>query len=274
MAAKKKQPTKKKRVLKKPPPKKARVVKPKKGKKKPRSLSAAITKSESEAEKGFRVRSEVIRQQAGVEYITDAESRSIEWWHGREDRPYHTMVAVSTFRRWANEDNWTARRDKWWREVEEYALQKLQHQVVMERIETYQMLRDDLEPLLEYMRPLRDEDGNIKRYGEDEGDYAGLPMMPLKMGKMHEHAKMVLDINKQLMLLRGEATARNETMAGGKHPIHSDVDPVGAKVSFDPAVLRAMAKLALKQKQPELNDAETIDIDHSDDNIEERDDGY
>ena len=285
-----------KRPAKKQAPKKKVAKKKAPKKRKARSLDDAAEVVQRDkaaaimtrAEANYNVRVSEIRQQAGIEYITDPQSRSVDWWHAREDRIYSKVVKQGTFRRWADLDRWKPRRDKWWADVEHYTLEKIKHSVTVERFEAYQQLRDDMGPLLEYTRPLRDRFGEVRRYPatmterykvkdkwhEREVDHplAGLPMMPLEMGKMHEHVRMLLDMHKTLMLLRGEATARTENMPTAGSPRTAiQVDPLGSSASYDREELRQLAKDMLLSRQPELLDAQSIDIDHDGDNEEEPD---
>lgn len=220
--------------------------------------ATALSKSEGR----FHIRTNEIRQTAAVEYITDSHGRSVAWWHAREDRPYRKVISLAQFQSWSVDDDWAVRRSKFWNDVEHHALEKLKHSAAVDRYKAYEEMLADLGPMLEYMRPLRDKAGVVKRY-EEGHPLEGLPIFPLEFGKMHNHVGTVLEMQKVMMLLRGEATARIESTAKSEVRKTITIDPVQQNAELSEADVDAMARALLLQRQPELVDAEIIDIDHS-----------
>lgn len=216
---------------------------------------AAIVKP-AKTKNTYTVRVNEIRSNAGVDYITDPDARSVEYWWNREDRPYKRAVTFNTFREWSTLDNWTSRREKFWLEVEDRVIAAKQHQIMMQRLKEVDELTEIRAPMMEYLQPLRDHEGRIVRH--DDGELEGLPKYPLALPSMEKFIKALIDLDKHLMLKRGEATARSEQLGqeGGGNPL----DPVKTKASFSREDVRALSRYLLTMRQPELADAPPIVI--------------
>jgi hypothetical protein len=240
-------PTKKK-ATKKPAKKKAAKRAPKKA----RSLDDAAAPTGN-----YIVQQSEIRQAAAVDYITDPEARTMVYWYNRADRPYSRVAPFKTFERWAREDNWSGRRLDFWDEIQDRIIDARRDQILVQRLEEIRELSEYRSYMAEYMVPLRNEDGTVQRYPEGSA-FAGLPVYPLGMPRFDFFIDSFIKLDKQLMLKRGEVTVRGETVnaeGGGRA-----LDPAAGSPSLTHDDVRVLAKQLLLQRQPELKDAEAIDI--------------
>ena len=207
----------------------------------------------------YLVRVSEIRRGAAVDYITDPEARSAEYWHGRKDRPYHRAVVYQTFRVWQQEDEWTSRRTQFWAEITERIIAERQKQVLIAGLQELEELTEVRMYMGEYLNPLRTADGAAQRYPKDH-PLAGLPMMPLKMPDLDKFVKMFLALEKHLMLKRGEAVTRTDSVGDDKKVPVSSLDPIAQKVSIGRQDVLALAQLLLERRQPQLVEGAVIDV--------------
>lgn len=220
-------------------------------------LAAAEATLVPRTKAGLIVRSNELRQIAAIEYITDPEAHTVEWWWSREDRPYKRTVAFNTFRDWCTSDNWSSRRDKFWSEIEQRVLEEKQHQLLMQRLKEVDELTEVRGAMMEYMQPLRNPDGTIKRY--EDGRLTGLPEFPLELPSMEKFVTSLINVDKLLMLKRGETINRSETITNEQERASVALGG-GAKASFSRDEIQALSRYMLKMRQPELGDFEPIDI--------------
>lgn len=220
--------------------------------------------------KNYVVRVQDMRQTAGIAYITDPEARSAQWHYdnGTPSDPelWNRQIALRTFMTWCKEDRWRDRRDQFWTEVEDRVLSARRDQILSQRLAEIDELTDIRASMSEYLRPMKTPTGDVLRHPLGH-DLEGLPMFPLKLPTMDKFTKMFIELDRQLMLKRGEATARSETSDPTKDPTRriGALDPVSASVSFNRDDLRAMAKLILYRRQPELVSGRIIDVSESED---------
>lgn len=228
----------------------------------------------------LQVRTTEVRQQAAIDYITDSESRSVEWWWNNEDRSYKRIVAFRTFKAWSDFDQWISRRERFWQEIEERVLMHKQHQILIQRLKEIDLITEGADAMREWLLPLRDKSGKIRRHAPEHEDgkeniLAGLPMFALEMPDFDKFVKMYIEMDRLLMLKRGEVTGRTETVPPGERPLGS-LDPVGSKVAISKEEARELAKVMLRLRQPELSnydlDSVIIVPQDTDEETEEGDD--
>lgn len=193
---------------------------------------------------------------AGVEYITDPDGRSIRWHYERGDRPYKTEVGDAMFKRWAVVDQWADRREQYWTEVETRVLDKLQDQIFRDRLRELNSMQEDRSYLEEWLRPLRDAKGNVQRYPmvNDDGtphQFAGLPKFPLKMPSIDRFLKALLDLDERIMLKRGEAITRTQTIGEKTKVMATALDPVGSLMNLSREEARKLAQNLLRERMGE-----------------------
>lgn len=196
----------------------------------------------------------VIRQQALADYVTDPENHDPEWHYGRNDRDYRKYAALAAFQKWVIEDQWEVRREAYWAEAQRQLLEKT-------RDNTVQILADSMHDLnhlrthaLEWCDPIRDEDGEVLRYPEedDQGNphrYAGKPMLAVRPKSFEAAVAAALALDEAVQNRRDEILR----MAGqGEAASKPHVDPVLEAVNISAADLRAISKELVKRRQPEL----------------------
>jgi len=214
------------------------------------------TKAPPEAGKrymGWLRRLHIVRQQAAVDYITDPDGHSAEWHHERTDREYMKIVTIHAFNAWREEDRWVERREQFWREVEARVLAQWREKMIQRKLAEIDELTEIREYYSEYMKPLRNKDGTVKR-GED-----GLPEYGLKMPSMDRWIRAFLEVDERLMTKRGEATVRTETQTPEMQARIAALDPVTATARLTPEDLRAMSREILRRRQPDLLDPELVE---------------
>jgi hypothetical protein len=216
----------------------------------------------------FKLRLNDARQTAAVDYITDPERRPAAYHHSRIDREYSSACALDTFQSWATEDKWVDRRAKFWEEIEARVMKEYGDQLFKKKMLEVGELTLAQDSILEYLLPRTNPDGSVARYPTIDPDtgkpheYAGLPVLPLDLPSMDKVAKMLVEVAKVIMVKRGETTSRTEQVtveATGETRRVTALDPVGGKVSFSREDIRAMSRLLLMRRQPEL-EADTIDV--------------
>lgn len=281
MASKKKKPLKK--PPKKPTPKKKRQPRsleptpPKKQKAVEKNKEKAVEKSKKGT---FLARVNEIRRLAAVDYITDPQARSLDHWYGRRDRPYQRMISFKRFEEWASEDSWKTRRDEFWDEITDRVIAERKQQAVLATLKETEELTEVRTYMGEYLAPQRDKNGEVMRYPPQDEDgrphpLAGLPRFGLDLPKYDRFAKMFIELDKHLMLKRGEATSRTDSMEPGEEGAvrRDSLDPVSQKVSVSREDAREMAKVMLMRRQPELEDAIDVPLQDEEDSEGEDDGG-
>jgi hypothetical protein len=190
-------------------------------------------------------RIEVARQQAAIDYITDPEGRSMDFHFRRSDRAYSKLVHMRTWDHWASLDRWTDRREQFWKEIEQKLMNEWRDRLVAMRLTEIEEMTKVRGYMAEYLSPLKDNKGEVKRDPE-----TGLPVYGLYLPKMDGFINMFLALDKQIMLKRGEATTRTE----GSEEMHvGSLDPVSAQTKLSKEDLRAMARVMVLRRQPELS---------------------
>lgn len=191
----------------------------------------------------------VLRQQAGVDYIADPDGRSINFHYHRDDREYKKTLTYVSFSDWSKEDHWVVKREQFWREVEARVLAQWQEKLIQRRFAEIDELTEIRTYYSEYMRPLKDKDGKVRRDEE-----SGLPVFGLDMPRMDRWIRVFLEVDERLMTKRGEATQRTESSTPEMQQRISALDPVTASARLSPEDLRAMSREILRRRQPELAD--------------------
>jgi len=225
-----------------------KVRKPKKATKAPRTPQLSFSASAE------------MRRYAGLDYITDPEGRSVDWHWGRDDRDYKKSVALVTFKRWGVGDKWVNRREEFWAEIEARTLDGLQDAILRQRLVELTAMTKARSYMSEYMMPLTDEAGEVRRYPmrDENGEphpYAGLPQYALDLPKFDKMLKAILDLDERVMLKRGEAITRTENIGGTRSKVTTTtIDPVGSLMNITPEEARHMAKQLLRQRMGERYD--------------------
>lgn len=249
MSVKKRRPTKK-RPTKKKPTKKATK------KRTPRRATSRSVKIVSKKAGVALPKHAEMRKHAGVDYITDPDGRSLDYHYNRDDRTYKKKISIETFRKWSMMDKWPARRDQYWSEIEIRTLEGLQDKILQMRLEELGELTESRNYMAEYLQPLRDEDGNVRRHPthDEHGNphpQAGLPMFPLELPRFDRFIKALLDLDERVMLKRGEAITRTETVGAKTRVKTTALDPVGSLMNLTPAEAKRLAQNLLRQRMGE-----------------------
>ena len=109
----------------------------------------------------------VVRQQAGIEYITDPDGKSIRWHYDRPDRDYGEHVTWMTFDQWARTDKWVDRRVKFWQDIEARTLRLYRDELLKARLEEIREMTESRSFIFEHLQPLRNADGTVQRDDQD-----------------------------------------------------------------------------------------------------------
>lgn len=224
-----------------------------KPRRKPRRLELA-------GEKGTKtvripVSIEVVRDMARMEYVSDLQVRSVADTYAREDREYRNTIQYATFRRWAEVDHWDKQRAEFWEKQERVYLAERSEQVLARRIKEADLIHEGFDAWMEYLLPEKDSEGKIKRY--DPGhELAGLPKFKLPPNGIKDVIKAAVELGKMAQNRRGDITERVSVTAEVRHT----VDPVVQRLAVPIEVLREISSRVLEQRQPELLEAEILDI--------------
>lgn len=220
-----------------------------------------------------------IKAQAEYRYLFDTDNRGATWHH---ETYWKDLVSVHTFIKWSKEGRWAEKREELWQEIESRTLAHLTDEILAARIAELKEMTENRNAMMEYMTPLRDEYGEIKRHAPGT-KYEGLPMFPLELPRMDYFMRAVLEWDRQVMLKRGEAVTRTETLGDGRSRVSvTAMDPVGSLMSVTPEEARNLAKSLMRaryekqMKEAEALDAEVVEVDSARDDIgvikEEEDD--
>lgn len=215
-----------------------------------------------------------LRLLAKIDYVTDPEDRSVHFHYERTDREYK-LVALRTFEQWATEDGWIPQRALYYREIERRIIIDRLDKLVEQRFRELDELSEDMRLLHEWVTPLRDKDGNVRRHTSmiEEVDvktgtfsrrpnpYDGLPMYALPFESMEKLIGAFLKLDERLMLKRGDATTRTETTEAGSLGRPSVLDPQTLITKPTRDEVQAMARALLFKRQPELLQQTVIDVE-------------
>jgi hypothetical protein len=224
----------KRKVKKKPARKKTtdKVVKP------PSARRRSKTKVYAESEVA-RVRvpdaeqsREAARFHAGKDYVYDPEQRTGRWWW----ESHYRSVPWDTFRRWSQMDDWSQRREDFWRYVESALGQKIASDVVREQAEEVQELLAVRRLVFAQLKP--DKDGKLE-----------LP--PIK--SLEALIKTAIDIDKRADDKRSVVTDNLPLALGSTGAAESQL--AGPGVSFSEEEIRAMAQARMRVQQKQLEEA-------------------
>ncbi len=210
----------------------------------------------------------MLRHQGMIDYVTDPDCRPINWHWSRPDRQYEARISLARFRDWASADGWKDRREKFWEEISTKVMERQAEELFVQRSKETDELVKLRGHLLEHMMPVVDYKGKVKRYpqrGEDGKRHplAGKPILPYKIESYDKGIKMFIELEKQLLLRRGEVTKRVEHAAVGAQPGTgvTALDPATRSVKFSKDEVRAMARKVLLMRQPELAEHDILGID-------------
>ena len=254
------------KVTKKTAKKVAKKTAKKTTKRSPRTIELSPPPVEVETSDGTIVKVTVasIKSQAEYRYLFDPDGRGVAWHHETYWKQY---VNIHTFNRWAHIDRWAEKREELWSDIEQRTLAHLTDEILAARLSELKEMTENRSAMMEYMTPLRDDDGAIKRHPPGS-KYEGLPVFPLELPRMDYFMRAVLEWDRQVMLKRGEAVTRTETLGDGKSRVSvTAIDPVGSLMSVTPEEARNLAKSLMRarfgkqMKEAELLDAEVVEVD-------------
>lgn len=206
-----------------------------------------------------------IREVSSIEFITDPNQQSVEWHHARVDRPWRKLVDLKTMKSWAEHDHWLERRKQYAEQMRARLLADVQNRQVKQRIAQLQDLEVVRASMLEYLQPLKDADGEIKRHPEKVGSgksvkdnpLAGLPVFPLELGNIPQLLKRFIDLEQHMVDMRALVPDREENSTEVEKPITALLPP-GTELS--PEEIKVLAKVLLMQRQPGLADTPEIPV--------------
>lgn len=264
-----------------PKPKLKKPTKPKKPKKSGKQPRPIESPPQAAAiEKAPKARTDVIpssrnmRMLAKIDYVTDPEDRSLRYHYDRDDREYKDSISFDRFKEWSAADKWVESRAAYYAEIENRIIASRLDRLMEQKFREMDELEEDLKYMREWVTPLRDQYGNVRRYPLQRkvGDpkkgtfrtemhpFAGLPMYALEFKSMDKLISAFLKIDERLMLKRGDATTRSETSdTSPTRPSVLDSEKMLTTVSKEER--EAMAKALLFQRQPELQSQPLINVD-------------
>lgn len=209
-----------------------------------------------------------VRKLAMIDFITDPKSRSIEWHYSRPDREFSQLVSIKTFQQWASEDNWQNQRSSYFDEIARRIIKARGEEDLHYKREQIESADQIQQTLQEWVTPLLDEYGDLQRYPEYDAEgnphpWAGKPKMPLPFKNQEGAIKAFSEMLKLNLLLRGEATSRTEQTVESfdGHKPGSVIDPKKVTNQVSAEDIRAMANALVRQRQPDLEEQDPIDLD-------------
>lgn len=227
-----------------------------------KTTKKAMKKSSSSSIiKTYKATIKNMRLQAAQDYITDPDGRSVRFHYERDDRDYRGAISIAGFERWSKEDRWTDRRQQFWEEIEVRMLTHIRDEILQARFERLGKMKEAVAYMEEYMVPLRNADGSVRRYPDSHPDYPGLPMYPLKMPSMEKFVRMIMELQDQIRLDSGEAVTRSETISSGKTKVSvTALDPVTSMMTIKPEEARRLAQGLLRDRfAKQMEDAAALD---------------
>ena len=202
-----------------------------------------------------------MREMAMIDFVTDPEQRGATYHYSRVDRPWRKHVSPTAFNDWVSHGNWIARRAQWWSQIEARILAKRAEQIAIQRVSEIEAMESARENMSRYLFPLTSRGGAIKLHPEflengDANPLAGLPMYGLRMPSLDRFVAAFIALDKHIMLKRGEAIERSAGVSDRLPDVNAHES--GGVGSMSPEDLRAMARVLVRRRQPELNDQPEI----------------
>lgn len=201
-----------------------------------------------------------IREVASIEFITDPNQHPIEWHYNRTDRPWRRLIDLKTWQSWAVNDRWVERRKEYSEQMRHRLLQHEQNKAIKRRIAQLDELDTVRSCMLEYLSPLKNKDGSIKRHAKatkgKDNPLAGLPVFALELGNVPQLLKRFIDLEQHMVDMRAAVPDREDSTEVEK-PVTALLPP-GTELTKDE--VNMLAKLLLKSRQPELQDQPDIFI--------------
>ena len=142
-----------------------------------------------------------LRKTALTDFLADLDAHSVRWHYEREDRQNSALVTFVQFTHWSARDQWHAKREAYWEQIEQRVRDGIKEEVAHRRVTDLKKFEALTESLEIYLLPLRDPTtGNVVF------DAAGLPTFPLKMPPMDRYVDMYLKLHARAMQLRDGVT--------------------------------------------------------------------
>jgi hypothetical protein len=199
----------------------------------------------------YPVHTTELRRLAMMEYVTDPDSRSVEWHHNRPDRDYHKLVGYSLFERWSLEDTWADRRKKYWDEVVERVQTQFAERAAIQRIREMERLALAVDSISEYLLPKRDKKtGQVIRHPLGH-EHEGLPEYPLQVPSFNKTAEVFVNLYDKLVKVRGELSAARPEFVDDDDG-DTSLGPAAGRTNLSTDEIRALSKMLLHRRQPEL----------------------
>ena len=224
----------------------------------------AIARVEAGVRKKFFISSKEMKMLAERDYVQDPEQNSLAFWYKHPDRQYSELCNYTNFMKWSSAGEWPMKRAAWWQRVKEIQDTRDLQKAVTRRREIVDNVSVALGSYFEYLKPLLDKDGAVRRHAPGHM-WEGLPMFALPLGSAKEMGTLVDKMFKLVLLTNGEATYRTESMIESNISISATIDPVSKTDTFTDAQIIEMSRDAVRRLQPELIEADSIDIEHTSD---------
>lgn len=203
------------------------------------------------------------RLQAFRDYVTDPELRGRDATYRRPDRNYPEIVTQKRWRTWFEEDNWHEERELFWEQAQEKLLARMEERQVEQHFRELTDLGTIKENLIEYLMPIKDEDGNVIR-----DEKTGLPKFPLELGRTDQVAKLYLAIQEREREYRGDLIHRTDIIARARREQaeKKESEAEGEERSrfgrLEQEHLSKLARMLLTSRNPKL--AEPIETEGTD----------
>ena len=214
---------------------------------------------------------------ARIDYVTDPAERTLRWHYERADREYH-VVNFSTFSGWCAQGGWGVARTQYQTEIERAIIAHRFDTLLEQRLQEMDDISEDLRYLREWVTPLRDKYGNVRRhpieiatgdprkgtYQIEPHPYAGLPVYALPFSSMDKLIASFLKLDGALSEKRDAALLQegsSPTVSPSEGTRPSILDPKIIITRVTPEDRKAMAKALLLRRQPELELQPVIEVD-------------
>lgn len=200
---------------------------------------------------------EEMRRLAGLYYIFTPDEKGPEWIYKNSPYPFAKYVSYDQLRNWYISDKWKEARDRFFEQVHRDVRVQMQKTHVENRVKELTDLETAFQAHLEWVLPLRNEDGTWRRYGPEDAELAGLPMLPVRPRSLSEAIQAAQATYTLFRLSRGDATARQEHVIEGG----GSQDPVLRNITISKDQAKLIADQLMRVKQPELYAEEPLDIE-------------
>jgi len=211
-----------------------------------------------------------IRRQAETDYITDPENETLAYHYNRDDRSYTKHVSLSTFQSWSKLGNWHDRRIQFWDEMQDRMLAHIRDRLFQDRMQRLVDNKELATYYREYLEPLRNAKGEVRRHPDDHADFPGLPIFPLKLPSLEKFIKSFLELQADIRLDSGEAVTRTETVGGKRKITVTALDPVSSLMDLSPEEARTMAQNLMRKRYKEMVAAgEELEMGVDDDRLDQ-----